>query len=116
MPVRNDNVRSCLSRKKLIILVKNRKRSFQKEDQWKKLFIGGLTYSTTDDMLKEFYSQWGEIVDCIVMKDPASKRSRGFGFVTYAEASSVDDAMSNRPHVIDGKAVEPKRAIPRDVI
>jgi len=43
-------------------------------------------------------------------------RSRGFGFITYAKASMVDDAMMNRPHKIDGREVETKRAVPRDVI
>ncbi|VDN02258.1 unnamed protein product [Thelazia callipaeda] len=75
-------------------------------EQFRKMFIGGLSSTTTDEALKEFYSQWGELVDCIVMRDPATKRSRGFGF--------VDDAMAARPHVIDGKTVDPKRAVPRD--
>ena len=44
-----------------------------------------------------------------------SCRSRGFGFVTYSSSSMVDDAQANRPHVIDGRTVEPKRAIPRNV-
>ncbi|KAF0314517.1 Heterogeneous nuclear ribonucleoprotein A1, A2/B1 [Amphibalanus amphitrite] len=83
-------------------------------EQHRKLFIGGLDYRTTDDGLKAFYEQWGEIVDVIVMKDPKTKRSRGFGFVTYAKPGMVDDAMANRPHVIDGREVEAKRAIPRD--
>lgn len=78
------------------------------------MFIGGLTYSTTDESLKEYYSQWGEIVDCVVMRDATTKRSRGFGFVTYSDPSQLDDAMNNRPHVIDGKQVEPKRAVPRE--
>lgn len=42
-------------------------------------------------------------------------RSRGFGFITYSKASMVDDAMANRPHKIDGREVETKRAVPRDV-
>ena len=42
-------------------------------------------------------------------------RSRGFGFVTYARASMVDDAQAARPHRVDGREVEPKRAVPRDV-
>lgn len=42
-------------------------------------------------------------------------RSRGFGFITYAKASMVDDAMANRPHKIDNREVETKRAVPRDV-
>lgn len=44
-----------------------------------------------------------------------SIRSRGFGFITYSKASMVDDAMANRPHKIDGREVETKRAVPRDV-
>uniref|UniRef100_A0A915J6H6 RRM domain-containing protein n=1 Tax=Romanomermis culicivorax TaxID=13658 RepID=A0A915J6H6_ROMCU len=84
------------------------------EEQFRKIFIGGLTFTTTDEMLKEFYGQYGEIVDCIVMKDPATKKSRGFGFVTFAESDSVDKAMSSRPHTIDSRQVEPKRAIPRE--
>uniref|UniRef100_A0A0N5ARC6 Heterogeneous nuclear ribonucleoprotein A1 n=1 Tax=Syphacia muris TaxID=451379 RepID=A0A0N5ARC6_9BILA len=83
-------------------------------EQFRKMFIGGLTSSTTDDALKEYYSQWGEIVDCVVMRDPATKRSRGFGFVSYSKQSEVDAAMANRPHVIEGKTVDPKRAVPRD--
>uniref|UniRef100_A0A915JKR7 RRM domain-containing protein n=1 Tax=Romanomermis culicivorax TaxID=13658 RepID=A0A915JKR7_ROMCU len=79
-----------------------------------KLFIGGLSASTDDEMLKEYYSQWGRLIDFIVMKDPVTKRSRGFGFVTYADPSCADLAMSCRPHSIDGKAVEAKRATPRE--
>jgi len=45
--------------------------------------------NTTDENLHNFYSQWGELVDCIVMRDPASKRSRGFGYVSYSCQSEV---------------------------
>ena len=43
-------------------------------------------------------------------------RSRGFGFVTYSESHMVDDCLSARPHNIDGKDVECKRAMPREGI
>ncbi|KAL5284067.1 HNRNPA2B1 family protein [Megaselia abdita] len=42
------------------------------------------------------------------------KKSRGFGFITFTHASMVDEAQKNRPHVIDGKQVETKRALPRN--
>lgn len=42
-------------------------------------------------------------------------RSRGFGFITYSQSGMVDQAMANRPHKIDGREVETKRAVPRDV-
>ncbi|CAH0723833.1 unnamed protein product, partial [Brenthis ino] len=89
---------------------------YDEPEHTRKLFIGGLDYRTTDTSLKEFYEQWGEIVDVVVMKDPQTKRSRGFGFITYSRSHMVDDAQSNRPHKIDGRIVEPKRAVPRDEI
>lgn len=49
------------------------------------------------------------------MRDPASKRSRGFGFVTFSSMAEVDAAMAARPHSIDGRVVEPKRAVAREV-
>lgn len=78
--------------------------SLQEEpEHLRKLFIGGLDYRTNDQSLKSFYEQWGDIVDVVVMKDPQTKRSRGFGFITYSKAFMVDDAQLNRPHKIDGR-------------
>eukprot|EP00102_Acyrthosiphon_pisum_P026860 XP_016664070.1 PREDICTED: heterogeneous nuclear ribonucleoprotein 87F-like isoform X2 [Acyrthosiphon pisum] len=85
-------------------------------EKYRKLFIGGLDFTTTDDSLKAFFEQWGKIVDYVVIKDPKSKRSRRFGFITYSQSSMVDQAMSNRPHQIDGREVETKRAVPPDEI
>uniref|UniRef100_A0A915DQM7 RRM domain-containing protein n=1 Tax=Ditylenchus dipsaci TaxID=166011 RepID=A0A915DQM7_9BILA len=82
--------------------------------QLRKLFIGGLNHETTDEQLKDYYSQWGTVVDCIVIRDPATKHSRGFGFVTYATIPMAENAMAERPHTINGKVVDPKRAIPRE--
>ena len=39
--------------------------------------------SLTDESLRAFYEQWGEITDCVVIKDKYSNRSKGFGYVTY---------------------------------
>ena len=82
----------------------------------RKLFIGGLDYHTTDESLKSYFEQFGEIVDVIVMKDPQTKRSRGFGFVAFSQSYMVDEAQKNRPHKIDGRTVDTKRAVPRDEI
>ena len=48
------------------------------------------------------------------MRDPNTKRSRGFGFVTYATVEEVDAAMNARPHKVDGRVVEPKRTVSRE--
>lgn len=83
-------------------------------EQFRKLFIGGLDYKTTEDTLKAHFAQWGDIVDCVVMRDPQTKRSRGFGFITYSKSTMVDSAQKARPHKVDGREVEPKRAVPRE--
>ncbi|MBZ3870786.1 Heterogeneous nuclear ribonucleoprotein A1 [Sciurus carolinensis] len=56
----------------------------------------------------------GTITDCVVMKDPNTKCSRGFGFVTYATMEELDAAMNARPHKVDGRVVEPERAVSRE--
>ncbi|ELK35268.1 Heterogeneous nuclear ribonucleoprotein A1 [Myotis davidii] len=84
-------------------------------EQLRKLFIGGLSFETTDESLRSHFEQWGTLTDCVVMRDPNTKRSRGFGFVTYATVEEVDAAMNARPHKVDGRVVEPKRAVSREV-
>lgn len=86
----------------------------QEPEQLRKLFIGGLSFETTDDSLRNHFEQWGRLTDCVVMRDPNTKRSRGFGFVTYSCVSEVDGAMGARPHKVDGRVVEPKRAVSRE--
>ncbi|XP_016088381.1 heterogeneous nuclear ribonucleoprotein A1-like isoform X4 [Sinocyclocheilus grahami] len=83
-------------------------------EQLRKLFIGGLSFETTDESLRAHFEQWGTLTDCVVMRDPNTKRSRGFGFVTYSSVDEVDAAMDARPHKVDGRAVEPKRAVSRE--
>ena len=80
-----------------------------------KVFIGGLSYKTDDDKLKNYFAKYGKLVDYVVTKDGQSGRSRGLGFVTYSHSFMVDELMKNRPHIIDGRQVEPKRATPREV-
>ncbi|XP_041117733.1 heterogeneous nuclear ribonucleoprotein A3-like isoform X4 [Polyodon spathula] len=89
-------------------------RDIKEPEQLRKLFIGGLSFETTDESLREHFEQWGKLTDCVVMRDPLNKRSRGFGFVTYSCATEVDAAMEARPHKVDGRVVEPKRAVSRE--
>jgi heterogeneous nuclear ribonucleoprotein A1/A3 len=88
------------------------KRSAQ--DQYKKLFVGGLNINTTTEGLRKFYEQFGTVIDAIVMRDPSSQRSRCFGFVTFETVEAVDAAQAARPHIIDDKQVDSKRAIPKE--
>ncbi|KAG1673833.1 RNA-binding protein Musashi Rbp6 [Nymphon striatum] len=78
-----------------------------------KMFVGGLSWQTAQESLRDYFGKYGEISDVMVMKDPTTKRSRGFGFVTFADPSSVDKVLANGPHELDGKKIDPKVAVPR---
>ncbi|ETI56355.1 hypothetical protein F441_01078 [Phytophthora nicotianae CJ01A1] len=78
-----------------------------------KIFIGGLSYETTDEKLRSYFGAYGTVTDAVVMKDPISRRSRGFGFITYADPSCVDRALAQPNHILDSRRVEAKRAVPR---
>ncbi|KAK2762806.1 hypothetical protein FQN54_000981 [Arachnomyces sp. PD_36] len=78
-----------------------------------KMFIGGLNWETTDQSLKDYFSQFGEVQECTVMRDGTTGRSRGFGFLTFRDPKTVNTVMV-KEHYLDGKIIDPKRAIPRD--
>lgn len=81
-----------------------------------KIFIGGLSFETTDEALKRYFEQFGPVADAIVMKDAVSRRSRGFGFITYINTASVDAALLVEQHIVDNRRVEAKRAVPRSEV
>ncbi|KAL1784400.1 heteroproteinous nuclear ribonucleoprotein A1 isoform X2 [Sigmodon hispidus] len=82
-------------------------------EQLQKLFIGVLSFETMDESLRSHSEQWGILTDCVVMRNP-NTRQWDFGFVTYATVEEVDAAMNARPHKVDGRVVEPKRAVTRE--
>ncbi len=59
----------------------------------KKLFVGGLSWGTDDHGLHEAFAPHGEITEAKVINDRDTGRSRGFGFVTFADAASADAAI-----------------------
>jgi len=79
-----------------------------------KLLVRKLNYDTTEEELKEFYSTWGSVENCAVVKNKETGKSRGFGFVRYVKASMVDAAMAARPHSLAGRTLEPHRSAPKE--
>ncbi|KAK7061327.1 hypothetical protein R3P38DRAFT_2828878 [Favolaschia claudopus] len=77
-----------------------------------KMFIGGLNWDTTDEGLRNYFSEFGKVDACTIMRDP-SGTSRGFAFMTFEDPSSVTLVLG-REHFLDGKSIDPKRAIPRE--
>jgi len=78
-----------------------------------KMFIGGLSWQTTPENIREYFSEFGDVAEVMVMKDPATRRSRGFGFITFSHPTSVEKVLALPSHTIHGKVVEPKVAVPR---
>eukprot|EP00842_Homolaphlyctis_polyrhiza_P002144 jgi/Hompol1/2930/HPOL_001493-RA len=65
-----------------------------------KIFLGGLSFDSTQESIKAYFSKYGEVLDSVIMREQGSMRSRGFGFVTLANSD----------------AIATKRAVPRDQI
>lgn len=78
-----------------------------------KMFIGGLNWDTTEEGLVSYFSKYGEISDYTIMKDPSTGRSRGFGFLTFKDPRAVEEVI-RKDHILDGKLIDPKRAIARE--
>eukprot|EP00096_Caligus_rogercresseyi_P002290 TRINITY_DN14380_c0_g1_i1.p1 TRINITY_DN14380_c0_g1~~TRINITY_DN14380_c0_g1_i1.p1 ORF type:complete len:440 (+),score=130.53 TRINITY_DN14380_c0_g1_i1:79-1398(+) len=78
-----------------------------------KLFVGGLSWQTTPDKLREYFGQFGSVTDVLVMKDPVTQRSRGFGFITFSSPDAVDRVLAVVTHTLDGKKIDPKHATPK---
>ncbi|KAE8637359.1 hypothetical protein CSA_011909 [Cucumis sativus] len=78
-----------------------------------KLFIGGISWDTDEDRLREYFRNFGEVVEVMIMRDRATGRARGFGFVVFADPVAAARVVLEK-HVIDGRTVEAKKAVPRD--
>uniref|UniRef100_A0A8C6U559 RNA-binding protein Musashi homolog 2 n=1 Tax=Neogobius melanostomus TaxID=47308 RepID=A0A8C6U559_9GOBI len=63
--------------------------------------------------LREYFGAFGDVKECMVMRDPVTKRSRGFGFVTFEDQAGVDKVLAQSKHELDAKTIDPKVAFPR---
>uniref|UniRef100_A0A158PBD4 RRM domain-containing protein n=2 Tax=Angiostrongylus TaxID=6312 RepID=A0A158PBD4_ANGCA len=63
--------------------------------------------------LRDYFGRFGEVNECMVMRDPATKRARGFGFITFVDPASVDRVLATEEHELDGKKIDPKVAFPK---
>ncbi|PIA36280.1 hypothetical protein AQUCO_03400288v1 [Aquilegia coerulea] len=78
-----------------------------------KLFIGGLSWETTEEKLSEYFGSYGEVLQTVIVRDATTGRPRGFGFVAYSDPSILDRVLQDK-HSIDGRTVEAKRALSRE--
>lgn len=78
----------------------------------RKLVVLGLPWDTEDTTLRSHFEAYGRVDDAVVMRDRATGRSRGFGFVTFAAPAAAAAAASDA-HSVDGRRCEAKFALPR---
>lgn len=79
-----------------------------------KLFVGSLPWSITSDMLRDMFSQYGEIVEAMVISDRATGRSKGFGFVTFADEAAAQKALEMDGREVEGRTIVVNVAKPRE--
>jgi RNA recognition motif-containing protein len=83
--------------------------------QKQNLFVGSLAYATTDDSLKAFFEQIGEVERAMVAKERETNRSRGFGFVTFVDEANNQKAVDQlNGQELDGRAITVTVARPRE--
>lgn len=77
----------------------------------KKVFVGGLSWNTQDDGLRQVFEQYGSVSEARVIKDRDTGRSRGFGFVTFDEGDSADKAIQEMDgRELDGRTIKVNEA------
>ena len=79
------------------------------------LFIGSLAYATTDDTMKAFFEQIGEVESARVITDRDSGRSKGFGFVEFKDEANNQKAVDSLDgKELDGRAISVGLARPKE--
>jgi heterogeneous nuclear ribonucleoprotein G len=76
-----------------------------------KLFVGGLSWNTTDEGLQQAFERFGRVLEAKVMLDCQTGHSRGYGFVTFAEDGSATVAIAKMDGTsLDGRAIRVSEA------
>lgn len=81
----------------------------------KKLYVGNLPFSATDDSLRQLFAEHGEVASATVIKDKFSGRSKGFGFVEMPNDEEADKAMNAKNGFeVDGRKLTVNEARPME--
>ena len=68
----------------------------------KKIYVGNLSFNTTEEILNDTFAQYGEVISAVIVTDRYTGRSRGFGFVEMENESAADAAIS----ALDGQELD----------
>lgn len=79
-----------------------------------KLFVGGISWDTTEDGLREFFFQAGTVVEVVIIRDKFSGKSKGFGFVTMSSEVEAEKAIKQlNGKELDGRTLTVNEARPQ---
>lgn len=120
MQEKQDNGRQNKEDRSPVTAKSNASPSSNSVEDKRKLFVGGLPTDITDPEFRDFFSQFGELYESVVMFDRDTRRSRGFGFVTFVNPDVSKSLLQIGNHgdgigrlVMRGKTCEVKAAAPR---
>ncbi len=97
----------------------------------KKLYITGLRDDIDEGMLRQYFSRFGNITEILVMKDHDGKtkfisikktnnflsgKPRGFAFISFDDYDAIDKIILEKPHLINGRNIDVKKAVPKDKV
>jgi RNA recognition motif-containing protein len=98
--------------------VRNAEEKTSKKRMAKKLYVGGLSWDTTDESLRGAFEQYGTVSEAVVITDRDTGRSRGFGFVSFEAPEDADKAVEGLNGTsLDGRTIrvdEARERAPRD--
>lgn len=79
-----------------------------------KLYVGNLPYNTTEDDLREVFSEYGTVISSTIITDRETGRSKGFGFVEMSTEAEADAALNGmNGHDFGGRTLKVDKARPR---
>jgi cold-inducible RNA-binding protein len=97
--------------RQLALIEPEEKKRTERVEMANKLFVGGLSWNTTDELLREAFSVHGEVVEAKVLTDRDTGRSRGFGFVTMASGDQMQAAIRELDgSMLDGRSIRVNEA------
>lgn len=79
-------------------------------DENRKIFVGGLSWDTTEEDLIQCFSQFGPIENVNIKYNAITGHPRGFGFITFVDDGSIDAVLESGPQSIKNKLIDPRKA------
>jgi len=78
-----------------------------------RLAVLGVSYDSTEDSIRAYFSKFGEVAKCTLMLDRDTGRSRGYAFVNMGSPEMVENILGQAEHELDGRQLDVKKAVPK---